>query len=60
MFRLTAVIYLLLGGTFAGILIIAALVTGFDTGQPIVYSAIIGFILGLPASWVVARKISEL
>lgn len=60
MLRLTAVIYVLLGATMAGILIVAALTMGFDTGKPIVYAAIIGFIAALPISWVVAGKLKDL
>ncbi len=60
MFRLTAVVYILLGATLAGILIVAALTMGFDTRQPIVYAAIIGFVLALPVSWLVAGKLKDL
>ncbi|WP_424944771.1 CTP synthetase [Aliiroseovarius crassostreae] len=60
MLRLTAVIYVLLGATVAGILIVAALTMGLDTGKPIVYAAIIGFIVALPISWVVAGKLKDL
>ncbi|MBT2130357.1 CTP synthetase [Aliiroseovarius lamellibrachiae] len=60
MLRLTAVIYVLLGTTLAGIFIIAALTMGLDTGKPIIYAAIAGFVVGLPISWVVAKQISNL
>ena len=39
MFRLAAVIYILLGATLAGIFIVAALTVGMDTAQPIIYAA---------------------
>ncbi|MCK0139644.1 CTP synthetase [Aliiroseovarius sp. F47248L] len=57
MFRLAAVIYILLGATLAGIFIIAALTVGMDTAQPIIYAAIAGFVVALPVSWVVAKQI---
>ncbi|SEV99987.1 hypothetical protein SAMN05444851_0782 [Aliiroseovarius sediminilitoris] len=57
MFRLAAVIYILLGATLAGIFIIAALTVGMDTAQPIIYAAVAGFIVALPVSWVVAKQI---
>ncbi|KPN63673.1 hypothetical protein XMM379_002133 [Aliiroseovarius sp. xm-m-379] len=60
MLRLTAVIYTLLGATLAGIFIVVALTMGFDTGKPIVYSAILGFILAVPVSWIVAKQLSNL
>lgn len=60
MLRLTAVIYVLLGATLAGIFIVAALTMGLDTGKPILYSAIAGFVVGLPISWLVAKQINNL
>ncbi|UWQ13786.1 CTP synthetase [Aliiroseovarius sp. M344] len=58
MFRLAAVIYILLGATLAGIFIVAALTVGMDTAQPIIYAAIAGFAVALPVSWVVAKQIN--
>lgn len=58
MFRLAAVIYILLGATLAGIFIIAALTVGLDTAQPITYAAIAGFVAALPISWIVAKQIN--
>ena len=60
MLRLTAVMYLPVGATLAGIFIVAALTMGLDTGAPILYSAIAGFVVGLPISWVVAKQINNL
>ena len=60
MLRLTAVMYLPVGATLAGIFIIIALTMGMDTTQPILYSAIAGFVVGLPISWVVAKQINNL
>lgn len=59
MLRLAAVIYALTGPTFAGILIIAALVTGFDTLGPILVAAAIGFAGAVPAARMIAQKLSE-
>ncbi len=36
---------------------IAALVSGFDTTQPIILSAAIGALVGLPVSWFVAQAL---
>jgi hypothetical protein len=58
MLRLAAVIYILLGATLAGILIVAALTVGMDTAQPIIYAAIAGFVVAAPVSWVVAKQIN--
>ncbi|WP_371168322.1 CTP synthetase [Aliiroseovarius sp. 2305UL8-7] len=58
MFRLAAVIYILLSATLAGIFIIVALTLGMGTLQPILWAALAGFVVALPASWVVARQIN--
>ena len=51
--------YIVLGATFAGSFIVAALTMGMVTTQPIVYAAIAGFVVGLPVAWVIAKKIKE-
>ena len=60
MLRLTLLMYSILSGTMAGSAIIAVLVAGYDTKMPIIYAAATGFILALPVSWLVAKKISTL
>ncbi|WP_300517394.1 CTP synthetase [Aliiroseovarius sp.] len=58
MFRLALILYAMIGTSLAGILMVVALTTGYDTTQPVVISALIGFIIGAPAAWMVARAIS--
>ncbi len=58
MFRLALILYAVIGTSLAGILMVAALTTGYDTTQPIIISAAIGFVLGLPVTWYVAKAIS--
>lgn len=60
MLRLTLLMYSILSGTLAGTAIIAVLVAGFGTMMPIIYAAIAGFVLALPVSWGVAKKLSSL
>lgn len=60
MFRLASLIYTIASGTFAGIAIIVVLVMGYDTLQPILLAAAAGFVIALPISWVIAKKINEL
>ncbi len=60
MFRLALIIHLFVGSTLAGSAIIAALSAGYDSLTPILYAALIGFILSIPVTWVVAKKISSL
>lgn len=60
MLRLTLLMYSILSGTLAGTAIIAVLVAGYGTMMPIIYAAIAGFVLALPVSWGVAKKLSSL
>ncbi len=60
MFKLVALIYIMGGATLAGMLVIAALSLGHDTAQPIIYAAVAGFVIALPVTWIVARKISDM
>ncbi|WP_146344141.1 CTP synthetase [Falsiphaeobacter marinintestinus] len=57
MLRLAFILYLFIGSTLAGSAMIAALVSGFDTTQPIILSAAIGALVGLPVSWFVAQAL---
>lgn len=57
MSRLMMVIYSMASATLAGSFIVVALVTGYDTLQPIVAAAVAGFIAALPISWAVARRL---
>ena len=58
MFRLALVLYAIIGTTLAGIFMIAALTMGLDTAQPVIWSAMIGFAVGMPVAWLVARQIN--
>lgn len=59
MLRLAALLFIVLGATLAGILIVAALVVGLDTAQPIIVAAAIGFVVAIPVSVVVARRLAS-
>jgi hypothetical protein len=59
MFRLFSLIYSIAGATCAGIAVVIALVIGQDTLQPILMWAAGGAIVGLPASWIVAKMLLE-
>lgn len=58
MFRLASVIYAVASVTVAGIFVVAALATGYDTLVPILVAAGLGFVLAIPASWMIARNIN--
>ena len=57
MLRLAGILYALIGTTLAGSAVVAALVTGHDTLVPIVACAAAGAVLGVPVTWLVARKV---
>ncbi|WP_371931067.1 CTP synthetase [Roseovarius sp. MMSF_3281] len=51
------ILYLFIGTTMAGSAMIAALAAGYDTTQPVVASAVVGFLAAIPVAWVVARAL---
>ncbi len=59
MSRLFGIIYALAGPTLAGILITAALVMNMFTTKAMIYAAVIGFVVALPVSWIVAKQITD-
>lgn len=60
MFRLASILFSMIATTCAGVGVIAALTMGYDTLNPILVAAAAGFILALPVTWIVARKIATL
>ncbi len=59
MLALTLIVHIFIGSTVAGSLIIAALTMGYDTAQPLIATAIVGFLISIPASWYIARSVSR-
>lgn len=57
MFQFTMMLYSIIGTSVAGAFIIAALVTGNDTLQPILIAAGAGAVLGFPVSYFIAKAI---
>jgi hypothetical protein len=55
--RLYGILFSMVATTLMGIGVVVALTTGFTTLQPILVAAAIGFVLALPATWVLARQI---
>ena len=60
MIRLASILFSMIATTCAGIGIIAALTMGYDTLHPILFVAAAGFVVALPVTWFVARKIRDL
>ncbi|KGM88892.1 hypothetical protein rosmuc_01114 [Roseovarius mucosus DSM 17069] len=60
MLRLGLILHLFIGSTLSGSAVIAALVIGQDTLQPILIAALLGFIAAFPVSYIVAKKLYAL
>ena len=58
MFRLMMTLFSMISTTLMGIAIVIALTIGQDTLRPLVIAAAIGFILAVPVSWLVAKRLS--
>lgn len=57
MTRLIMIIFSMASTSLMGAFIVAALVMGMDTLQPILIAAALGFVAAIPVSWIVARQI---
>lgn len=60
MLRLTSILYAIIGSTLAGTGVVVALSMSLYDVQSILIGAVLGALLGLPASWMVARKLQDL
>ncbi len=58
MLRLASVLYAMVGTTMAGIMIVVALVSGYDTLNYIVIAAAIGAIAAFPTVYFIAKAIT--
>ena len=59
MLPLTLILHIFIGSTLAGAAVIAALTLGMTDARTIVVAAALGFVLSVPVSWAVARKITR-
>lgn len=59
MVRLAFYLYFPTAITLAGSLVIAALTMGLTDTRPILVAALFGFVLGIPAAYLVAREITN-
>ncbi len=57
MFSLMMTLFSMVATTTMGIAVVIALTLGLDTWQPLVIAAVVGFLLALPVSWLVARNL---
>jgi preprotein translocase subunit SecF len=57
MLSLMMTLFSMIATTTMGIAVVIALVMGLDTWQPLVIAAVIGFVVAVPVSWLVARSL---
>ena len=57
MTRLMLILFSMISTTLMGMGIVVALTMGWDTTQPILLAAAVGFGLAIPVSWLVARQL---
>ncbi|HQS98556.1 MAG: hypothetical protein B7X90_02930 [Novosphingobium sp. 17-62-19] len=60
MFRLMMILHSVVATTLMGIGVTAVLAAGMDGMKPIAISALAGFLLAFPVSWLIAQKITHL
>jgi predicted PurR-regulated permease PerM len=58
MTRLMLVLFSMASTTLMGVGVVIALTMGLDTLQPILIAAALGFLAAIPASWLLARRLS--
>jgi positive regulator of sigma E activity len=59
MLKVALLVYLFAGVTLAGSFMVAALVAGYDTLNPILVAVGVGAVIAMPVSWAVARAITS-
>lgn len=59
MLRLGFILHLFIGSTLAGSAMIASLVAGYDTLNPLLIAAAVGFVAAFPVTYVVTKKLLE-
>ncbi|SLN63788.1 hypothetical protein ROG8370_02933 [Roseovarius gaetbuli] len=59
MLRLGLILHLFIGSTLSGSAIIVALVMGHGTLTPILIAAVLGFLMAIPATWMVTKMLYE-
>lgn len=58
MTRVALMIFSVIATTLMGMGVVAVLTMGYVTAKAIIAAAVVGFVLALPVTWMVARSIS--
>ncbi len=59
MLRLGFILHLFIGSTLAGSAMVAALTMGYDTMQPVLISALIGFLAAFPVTYFITKALYQ-
>ncbi len=57
MLRLAMTLFAVIATTLMGSFVVVALVTGYDTLQPVLAAAAAGFVAAIPVTWIVTKKL---
>ena len=57
MLSLMMTLFSMIATTTMGIAVVIALTMGLDTLQPLIIAAVIGFLVAVPVSWLVAKNL---
>jgi len=60
MLRLASILFSMVATSLMGVGVIAALSMGYDTLNPILVAAAVGFVLAIPVTWAVANRLRDL
>lgn len=60
MYRLASVVYLIVSIVVTGVMMVAALVSGYDDAWAMIVVSLVGFILAIPMTYVVASRLFKL
>jgi predicted PurR-regulated permease PerM len=60
MLRLASILFSMIATSLMGVAIIAALTMGYDTLDPILIAAALGFVAAIPVTWAVASRLRDL
>lgn len=58
MTRLMLILFSMISTTMMGVAMVTALTMGYDTLNPLLVAIGIGFVLSLPATWIIAKQIT--
>ncbi len=60
MWRLSLVMYLIASIVLTGVLMITSLLVGYDDGPALIMVSVLGFVVAIPVSYLIATRLSHL